>query len=91
MAEYALVRLKLLNKENLLSLDYTTPLQKDFFNLVPFASQGNIHQIQGPEKLDWKLLPLNVIQVKSGLKQDCFKQACIPFNSVDDIKNPKIK
>jgi uncharacterized protein YyaL (SSP411 family) len=86
MAEYALLRLKVLKKEELLPIEYTTPLQKDFFNLISLTAQGNVHQIQGPEKLDWKLLPLNIMQIKSGLKQDCFKQTCTPFNTVEDIK-----
>ena len=85
LAEYALLRTKILLAEEFMPLKYKAPLQYDFFNLYVFVSNGNFHIIDSPEKIRWDTLPLNCIQRRSKTITDCFSRSCTEFKNVQEL------
>lgn len=85
MAEFGILRSKLLFKEDYTDSEYKDPLSFDFFNLVALISQGNTHVVTSPEKIDWDKLPLNTIQVKDDEISDCYERKCIKYDSINEL------
>lgn len=75
-AEYGLLRKNILFNEDYDEMGYGMPLSQDFHNMVASFSQGNLHVYHTPQKIQWEKLPLNSIQIKDGLHQECFKGVC---------------
>lgn len=86
LAEFARYRVKLfLGEESSVDAPYHLATQYDFLNYVRFLQKGNLHEIQTPEQLDNKDLPLNSIQQKKTDYQDCYKFQCRRFDNKQDL------
>jgi len=85
LAEMALLRKKILFDEPYEPLAYKGGLDHDFYNLAASISEGNWHIIHSPEKIDWKKLPLNCIQVRSKQIQGCYAMRCEIFESTEEL------
>ncbi|MBI1970338.1 thioredoxin domain-containing protein [Candidatus Woesearchaeota archaeon] len=61
--------------------EYKQPLQHDFYNLIIFMKHWHI--IHTPQKIKWKQLPANSIQIycsnHSGKIQDCYQHKCVEY------------
>ena len=102
LAEMAVLRTKILLNENYadnkLAEKYKEPLHFDFYNIISLIEKGNFHIFHVPYRIEWSNLPINTIQVKnilmnqtkdnsdSAIIQDCYKQKCIVYQSVGDLK-----
>lgn len=85
LAEYAILRTKIFLGKEFMPNEYKEPLNYDFFNISVFVKNGNFHIIETPEKIDWKKLPLNCIQLRSKTIKDCFNTVCKQFKSIDEM------
>ncbi len=85
LAEFAIFRTKLIFREDYEPGNYEEPMNYDFFNLITFLKNGNVHEIHVPKKISWKHLPLNCIQLISKNIQDCYKQICVEFKNVNQL------
>ncbi len=80
LAELALLRKKILLKEDYDELSFGSPLSQDFLNMVASFSQGNLHVYHSPQPLSWKDLPLNSMQVRDKERMECYKGVCNKIN-----------
>ncbi len=85
LSEFSIFRAQLILQKEYSPSHYKEPLNYDFFNLVAFLKNGNLHEIHTPELIDWQLLPLNCIQIMSTNIQDCYKQRCMEFKTVKSL------
>lgn len=92
MAEYALLRTEILLEKEYKEMPYKETLVTDFYNCAAWISQGNIHIIHSPEKINWTDLPINSLQLKGEILQDCYKGTCRIFKEKEElinrVKNP---
>ncbi|MBI3033391.1 thioredoxin domain-containing protein [Candidatus Woesearchaeota archaeon] len=86
LAEAALLRTNLLLNKEHTTLEYRSPFEYDFYNLLAFITQGNIPIIHLPYRLDWQQVSYNTLQVKSEQIQYCYERKCFSYNSLDDLK-----
>lgn len=84
LAEYALLRTEILLEKEYKEKKYKETLFSDFYNLVSWTSQGNVHIIHG-KGMNWKDLPINCIQVKGQIFQDCYQGKCMAFEEKQDL------
>jgi len=76
MAEYGLLRVALLTGKESVSREFLQPFQSDFYNITAMISNGMFHIITSPQPLSWKELPVNTIQIRGNIIQDCFMGTC---------------
>ena len=90
LAEMAILRAKILLDKDYEGIKYEESLNHDFHNLSVFVAT-NFHIIHSPEKVEWGMLPLNCIQIRSKNIQDCFGQKCMVFKTIGElVKSLKI-
>ncbi|MBI2151599.1 thioredoxin domain-containing protein [Candidatus Woesearchaeota archaeon] len=87
LAELAVLRSKIVLGEEYKPQNYRSPLNYDFFNLMVLLSSGNFHLIHTPYHLAWKNLPLNSLQIKNKIIQDCFAKNCQIFSDTTQLLN----
>lgn len=76
MAEFGSVRVAILSGRDYQPKSYLQPFQSDFYNLAAMMSNGLFHIITSPETIPWNQIPVNSIQVRGSLLQDCFNGIC---------------
>jgi uncharacterized protein YyaL (SSP411 family) len=76
MAEFGLFRAALLTGRDLLQKDYLQPYQQDFYNIAVMISRGLFHAITSDRLLAWNELPVNSLQIRGDVLQDCYKGSC---------------
>lgn len=81
MAEFALIRTKILKGEELPGIGYRQPFQSDFYNICAMINNGLFHVITSPQRLPWSRIPVNSIQVRGAVAQDCYMGSCTPLFS----------
>jgi uncharacterized protein YyaL (SSP411 family) len=92
LSEFAAFRSQLiLSLSDSLKSNYKVPLQNDFYNLFSYLKNGNYHQIYSPDYLDWRLLPINSIQINNHKIEDSFRYQRKKFQNhsqlMDYLKN----
>jgi uncharacterized protein len=85
MAEFGLIRVALLTGGETGFREFLQPFQSDFYNITSMICNGMFHVITSPEPLSWKDLPVNSIQVRGDIIQDCFMGTC-----TQDLRNGTI-
>lgn len=85
MTELAILRYEILIETEYNSKEYSNSLDNDFYNLLAFFSQGNIKSVINPRKINWSLLDLNCIQLKSKFNRLCYKGSCKEFKDESDL------
>ncbi|HUX95034.1 MAG TPA: DUF255 domain-containing protein [Bacteroidales bacterium] len=78
MAEYGLARAALLTGKELFSKDYGQPYQADFYNIAVMISRGSFHVITSLDAQSWTDLPVNSIQLRGDIEQECYMGICSP-------------
>ncbi len=86
LAEAAIIRANILLNKECTVLEYRSPLEYDFYNILAFITQGNAPIIHLPYKLDWQLVSYDTIQVKDDCIQYCYERKCYPFKTEEDLK-----
>jgi uncharacterized protein YyaL (SSP411 family) len=76
LAEFGLLRVALLTGGETGFREFLQPFQSDFYNITALISNGMFHIITSPEPLSWKELPVNSIQVRGDITQDCYMGTC---------------
>ncbi len=87
LAEYAMLRTQILLGKSFEPIEYKEPLRYDFFNLNAFVKNGHFHIIDTPHSINWDQLPINAIQRKGTIIQNCFNQACSSFDTIESLIN----
>ncbi len=75
----------ILGKAEYTQIEYDSPLEHDFFNLLVFIKNGNWHELHIPKKIEWDELPLNSIKLFSEKIQDCYNQKCTEYKSIKEL------
>jgi uncharacterized protein len=76
MAEFGLFRAALLTAGDLEQKDYLQPYQHDFYNIAAMISRGLFHVITTDKLFAWNELPVNSLQVRGNILQDCYMGSC---------------
>ena len=76
MAEFGLTRFSILAGNDYLPLEYYQPYQSDFHNTTAMICNGQFHIFTSPQPLPWSELPVNSIQLRGAVSQDCYKGTC---------------
>jgi uncharacterized protein len=76
MAEFALLRVAILSGAETGLREFLQPFQSDFYNITTMISNGMFHIITSPEPLPWTDIPVNSIQMRGNIIQDCFMGTC---------------
>ncbi len=76
MAEFGLCRAALLTGSDLEQKDYLQPYHHDFYNIAAMISKGAFHVITSDKLLDWNELPVNSVQARGEILQDCYMGTC---------------
>jgi len=87
LAEFAILRTKILLEKNYTPSKFGIPLNNDFQNFVSLIDNGRTHVVHSPETIIWSDLPINTIQVNSKRIQDCHNGYCKEFKSVVALLN----
>lgn len=85
LAECASLFAKIILNQNYGQEQYAEPLARDFFNVMAFVKNGNWHEIHTPQKIEWKELPFNSIQIPSEKIQDCYNKKCLEFANIKKL------
>ncbi len=80
MAEFGLARVNLLSGKDTIATDYRQPFQSDFYNISAMIKNGLFHVITSPGPIAWTKVPVNSIQVRGSLRQDCYMGVCTLLN-----------
>lgn len=86
LAEAALLRANILSNKEYPLLEYRSPLEYDFYNMLAFITQGNVPIIHLPYRSDWQFVSYNTIQVKDDSIQLCYERKCTNYPSIDELK-----
>ena len=81
----ALLRAKIILKEEYMPVEYRHPLECDFYNLMAFITQGNTHVIHTPKLISWNKLPLDSIQIPDKIIMDCYDKKCMMFQTEEEF------
>jgi uncharacterized protein YyaL (SSP411 family) len=76
MAQWALARKAILRGEPAPVLPFTQPVYHDAYNIAAMLGSGAFHLMQSPEKLPWPQVPVNSVQRRGIVSEDCFRGAC---------------
>jgi hypothetical protein len=76
MAEFGLCRAALMTGRDVSNKDYLRPYQSDFYNIAAMMANGSFHVITSKNMLGWNELPVNSLQVKGEVLQDCYNGTC---------------
>jgi hypothetical protein len=76
LAEFGLFRAALLKAGDLEQKDYLQPYQHDFYNIAAMISKGLFHVITSDRLFAWNELPVNSLQVRGNILQDCYMGTC---------------
>jgi hypothetical protein len=76
MAEFGLARVNLLTGKDTITTDYRQPFQSDFYNISAMIKNGLFHVITSPSPIAWTKVPVNSIQLKGSILQDCYMGVC---------------
>lgn len=85
MAELASFRVRIILGLPYGSGEYKQPLYFDFFNYMFFQKNGHLHVLHVINKLQWKDLPINVMQIQSNKIQECYMNNCMEFSSEEKL------
>lgn len=85
MLNLALLRLKILTREDFSSVNFKNFYENDFYNIGSLISNSLFHLIETPEKICWKKIPVNSIQIRGNKLKDCYRYKCIDLNCIEDI------
>jgi uncharacterized protein YyaL (SSP411 family) len=76
VAELAISRTELLQKQSLPEREYHEPLSNSFLNISTLLSKGLFHTVKTPAKIEWSQLPINSIQIRDNELNVCYKNSC---------------
>ncbi|MBF0485177.1 MAG: thioredoxin domain-containing protein [Candidatus Omnitrophica bacterium] len=80
LAELAVLRATIFQKKQFFPGPYVTALFHDFYNISSLVRNGLFHLITSPQKIGWKVLPVNTIQIRGEKQEDCFAGSCTDIN-----------
>ena len=82
LAEFGLIRAAVLRGKDVPGINYRQPYQCDFFNISSMISNGLFHVFTSQKPLEWDQLPVNSMQLRGRIEQDCYMGTCrIPDKS----------
>jgi hypothetical protein len=82
LAEFGLIRAAVLSGKDVSVINYRQPYQCDFFNVSSMISNGLFHVFTSQKPLVWDQLPVNSLQLRGRIEQDCYMGTCrIPDKS----------
>lgn len=76
LAEMGLLRCRVLLNEAYAIVPYRKYPGSEFYQIMLMINEGQWHFIHTPEKVPWKNLPLNSIQIEDSVYSDCFQGEC---------------
>ncbi len=76
LAEFAIVRMKILLNQEYAFGTFKQALSSDFSNIATLLANGFFHVIETPKKLAWTKLGANTVQLKGKKVKECYKGVC---------------